>query len=232
MDVDKAIPWVALAILFNQGQDCTAGSRLFVQAGVYDKFVSRLVQAMRQHGIGNPLDPATFQGPQISKMQQDRILSFIASGKEEGAKVELGGDIWQGAKGTPLENGYWVEPTIFSGCKAGMRIVDEEIFGPVLAVAKFETEDEAIALANNTKYGLGAGVFSEGASRCMRVAGAIHAGTVWVNNYALLSSAVPFGGMKQSGIGRELGMDAVREYTQVKSIHWNYGEDLEWPLRG
>lgn len=232
VDIEKAIPWVALAILFNQGQDCTAGSRLFVQSGIYDKFVTKLVDAMSQHGIGDPFDDRNFQGPQISKEQQQRILDYIQSGKEQGAKVELGGEVWQGASGTQFEEGFWVQPTIFSGCKPGMRIVDEEIFGPVLAVAKFDTEEEAIDLANATAYGLGAGIFSEGASRCMRVAGAIHAGTVWVNNYAMLSNAVPFGGMKQSGLGRELGVDAIREYTQVKAIHWNYNEILDWPLRG
>lgn len=232
VDIEKAIPWVVIAILFNQGQDCTAGSRLFIQSGIYDKFVARLVAAMKEHGIGDPFDDANFQGPQITRAQQERILGFIESGKQEGAKLELGGGAWQGAKGTPFEGGFWVEPTVFSGCKRGMKIVDEEIFGPVLAVAKFDTEDEAVALANDTKYGLGAGVFSQGAARCMRVAGAIQAGTVWVNNYALLSNAVPFGGAKQSGIGRELGVDAIKEYVQVKSVHWNYGEDLEWPLRG
>lgn len=232
VDIERTVPWVVLGILFNSGQDCTAGSRLFVQSGIHDEFVRRVAEAMQQHGVGDPLDDANFQGPQVSKAQQDRILEFIESGKSQGAKLECGGGVWPGAKGTEFEGGFWVQPTLFSSCKKGMRIVDEEIFGPVLSVAKFDTEEEAIALANDTVYGLGAGVFSSNANRCMRVAGAVNSGTVWVNNYAIPNNAVPFGGFKQSGIGRELGIDAIKEYTQVKSVHWNYGEDMEWPLRG
>ncbi|CDU22624.1 probable aldehyde dehydrogenase [Sporisorium scitamineum] len=230
-DIDQAVNWAALGILFNQGQDCTAGSRLFVQEGIYDKFVPKLVAAFRAHQIGDPFDNATFQGPQITQRHQQRILDYIESGKQQGAKVEIGGGAWtQGAR--EFADGFYVEPTIFSGCKKGMKIVDEEIFGPVLAVAKFKDEAEAIQLANDTSYGLGAGVFSTNASRCMRVSGAIQAGTVWVNNYVVVSNAVPFGGFKASGIGRELGVDAIKEYTQVKSIHWNFGESLDWPLTG
>lgn len=228
VDIEKAIPWVALAMLFNQGQDCTAGSRLFIQKGIYDKFLAKLVEAFKQHGVGDPFSDDTFQGPQITKQQQEKILAYIESGKQQGAKVEVGGEPWPGAKGQ-FANGYWVAPTIFSGCKKGMKIFDEEIFGPVLAVASFETEEEVIELANDTMYGLGAGIFSENGSRCMRMVSAIQAGTVWVNNYALLSNAVPFGGMKQSGFGRELGIEALKEYTQLKSVHWNVNETLEWP---
>lgn len=176
VDIEKAIPWVALAILFNQGQDCTAGSRLFVQKGIYDKFIKKLVEAFKAHKVGDPFSDETFQGPQISKVQQEKILGYIEQGKKEGAKVEVGGEAWAGATGE-FKDGYWVSPTIFSNCKKGMKIVDEEIFGPVLAVASFETEEEAVALANDTMYGLGAGIFSENASRCMRLAGEIEAGT-------------------------------------------------------
>jgi aldehyde dehydrogenase (NAD+) len=233
VDMDKAIPWVALALLFNMGQDCTAGSRLFVQSGIHDAFVARLVEAFKQHVVGDPFSDDTFQGPQITRAQQQKILAYIESGKQQGAKVEVGGGTWQGeGSDDRFANGFFVEPTIFSGCKKGMKIVDEEIFGPVLAVAKFDSEEEAIALANDTLYGLGAGVFSSDAARCMRVSAAIQAGTVWVNSYALLSNAVPFGGMKQSGYGRELGIEAVREYTQTKAVHLNINETLEWPLKG
>ncbi|SPO25489.1 probable aldehyde dehydrogenase [Ustilago trichophora] len=230
-DLDQAVNWAALGILFNQGQDCTAGSRLFVQESVYDKFLPKLVAAFRAHTIGDPFNNQTFQGPQITQRHQQRILDYIESGKAEGAKVETGGAAWTEGAGE-FANGFYVQPTIFSGCKKGMKIVDEEIFGPVLAVASFKDEEEAIRLANDTTYGLGAGVFSQNASRCMRVSGAIQAGTVWVNNYVAVSNAVPFGGFKSSGIGRELGVDAIKEYTQVKSIHWNYGESLDWPLTG
>lgn len=183
------IKGVALAILFNQGQDCTAGSRLFVQKGIYDKFVAKLVEAFKAHIVGDPFSDETFQGPQISKVQQEKILGYIEQGKKEGAKVEVGGGPWAGATGE-FKDGYWVSPTIFSGCKKGMKIVDEEIFGPVLAVASFETEEEAIALANDTLYGLGAGIFSENASRCMRLAGEIDAGTgtcSWPRGVTVLS---------------------------------------------
>ncbi|KAJ1026709.1 hypothetical protein NDA16_002307 [Ustilago loliicola] len=230
-DIDQAVNWAALGILFNQGQDCTAGSRLFVQESIYDKFLPKLVDAFKKHAIGDPFSNQTFQGPQITARHQQRILDYIESGKAEGAKVEVGGGAWTEGAGE-FAKGFYVQPTIFSGCKKGMKIVDEEIFGPVLAVATFKDEQEAVRLANDTSYGLGAGVFSQNASRCMRVSGAIQAGTVWVNNYVVVSNAVPFGGYKSSGIGRELGVDAIKEYTQVKSVHWNFGETLDWPLTG
>ncbi len=190
-----------------------------------------MVEAFKKHTIGDPFDSKTFQGPQVSERHQKRILDYIESGKAEGAKVEVGGGAWTQGPGE-FANGFYVQPTIFSGVTPSMKIVQEEIFGPVLAVASFKTEEEAIKLANDTSYGLGAGVFSQNASRCMRVSGAIQAGTVWVNQYVVVSNAVPFGGFKSSGIGRELGVDAIKEYTQVKSIHWNYGEQLDWPISG
>lgn len=205
---------------------------MFVQKSIYPKVMERLVAAFKETKVGDPFDDKTFQGPQISKVQQDKILSYIEAGKAEGAKVEVGGDAQFVAGTQDMAGGYWVSPTIFSGCKKGMKVFDEEIFGPVLAVATFETEEEAIALGNDTTYGLGAGIFSENGARCIRVSNAIQSGTVWINSYALLSNAVPFGGMKQSGFGRELGQEAVKEWTQVKSVHWNIGEDLEWPIHG
>lgn len=230
-DIEKTIPWVALAILFNMGQDCCAGSRLFVQRSIHDKFIAKLCEAFKAHQIGDPFDDATSHGPQVSKEQYEKILSYIQYGKEDGAKVAYGGGRWEGANGE-LKDGYWVEPTIFTGCKKGMRIVDEEIFGPVLAVIPFDTEEDGIKMANDTEYGLAAGIFSENGARCVRVSSAVRAGTVWINNYALLSNAVPFGGFKQSGIGRELGVDAIKEWTEVKAVHWNIGAKLDWPLRG
>lgn len=228
VDLDETVPWVALALIYNMGQDCTAGTRLFVQSGIYDEFLKRLLKALSEHGIGDVFNDDTFQGPQISKTQQQKILQYIEYGKQE-AKLELGGGVWPGAKGTKFENGYWVSPTVFSGCKAGMKIVDDEIFGPVLAVAKFDTEDEAVAYGNNTTYGLGAGVFARDVGTIMRVTGAIQAGTVWVNNYAILSNGVPFGGYKASGYGRELGLEGIKEYTQTKAVHLNFGEKFPWP---
>ncbi|CAO1637634.1 unnamed protein product [Jaminaea pallidilutea] len=230
-DMEKTVPWVALAILFNMGQDCCAGSRLFVQRSIHDAFISKLIEAFKAHRIGDPFDDATSHGPQVSKEQYEKILQYIAFGKEDGARVACGGGPWRDAP-SQHKGGYWVQPTIFTECKKGMRIVDEEIFGPVLAVIPFDSEEEGIRMANDTEYGLAGGIFSENGARCVRVSSALRAGTVWINNYALLSNAVPFGGFKQSGIGRELGVDAIKEWTEVKAIHWNIGAKLEWPLHG
>lgn len=177
VNIDEAVPWVALAILFNQGQDCCAGSRLFVQRGIHDKFVAKLAEAFKAHKTGDPFDDATSHGPQVSKEQYEKILSYIQYGKDDGAKVVCGGGREDAVAKGSLEGGYWVAPTIFTGCKPGMRIVEEEIFGPVLAVIPFDTEEEAIEKANDTEYGLGAGIFSENGTRCVRVAAAIKAGT-------------------------------------------------------
>jgi len=159
----------------------------------------------------------------VSKTQYDRVWGYIESGKAEGAKAVLGGKKRPG-------KGYYVDPTIFTEIRPDMKIVKEEIFGPVLAVGRFKTEEEAIHLANATSYGLGAGLHSSDANQCVRVASALEAGTVWINQYNLLYNNVPFGGKKQSGIGRELGSYALDEYTSVKAVHWNFGETLAWPL--
>ncbi|OSC96717.1 NAD-aldehyde dehydrogenase [Trametes coccinea BRFM310] len=222
-DLDQAANWTGLGILYNTGQDCTAGSRLFVQDTIYDKFINILVEKFKQLKVTNGFDEEAGAGPVVSKMQYDKIFSYIEAGKQQGAKAVLGGEKRPG-------KGYFVDPTIFVDVKPDMKIVRDEIFGPVLAVAKFSTEEEAIELANDTSYGLGAGLHSNDASQCMRVSQALEAGTVWVNQYNLLSNNVPFGGKKQSGIGRELGSYALEEYTSVKAVHWNYGEKLDWPL--
>ncbi|PWN53139.1 aldehyde dehydrogenase [Violaceomyces palustris] len=227
-DLKQAANWASMAILFNQGQDCCAGSRLLVQRSVHDELVAMMVENFEAHKMGDPSDVKTFQGPLVSKAQQEKVLGFIQSGLDQGAKrVTRERRVPEG-----LEDGYFVSPTIFTECEPGMTIVDEEIFGPVLTVQTFEDEAEAIFKANDTIYGLGAGVFSSDASQCMRVTQAIKAGTVWCNNYMALSNAVPFGGMKQSGFGRELGIEGIKEYTQTKAIHWNYGEQLSWPIDG
>ncbi|EFI27690.1 aldehyde dehydrogenase [Coprinopsis cinerea okayama7 len=218
-----AANWAALGITYNTGQDCTAGSRVYVQDTVYDRFLELLVTKVKQQVVGDGLEEKTGAGPVVSKGQYDRVWAYIESGKQEGARVLLGGK----RRDSP---GYYVDPTIFVDIKPEMKIVKEEIFGPVLSVGKFKTEEEAIAVANDTSYGLGAGLHSNDASQCMRVSSALEAGTVWVNQYNLLSNNVPFGGKKQSGIGRELGSYALEEYTSIKAIHWNFGEKLEWPL--
>jgi aldehyde dehydrogenase (NAD+) len=182
-----------------------------------------LVAKVKQQVIGNGFDEQSGGGPVVSKGQYDRVWGYIEAGKQEGAKVILGGVKRSG-------KGYYVDPTIFADINSDMKIVKEEIFGPVLAVGRFKSEDEAIALANATTYGLGAGLHSNDANQCMRVSSALEAGTVWVNQYNLLNNNVPFGGKKQSGIGRELGSYALEEYTSVKAVHWNFGEKLDWPL--
>ncbi|KAJ3869717.1 NAD-aldehyde dehydrogenase [Lentinula novae-zelandiae] len=218
-DLQQAAAWSALGICYNTGQDCTAGSRIYVQDTVYDKFIDVLVSTVKETVIGNGFDQKTGGGPLVSKAQFDRVWGYIDAGKAEGAKVVLGGE----RRNT---KGFFVDPTIFTDVNSDMKI----IFGPVLSIGRFKTEEEAVALANNTTYGLGAGLHSTDASQCMRVSGLLEAGTVWVNSYNLLSNNVPFGGKKQSGIGRELGSYALEEYTSVKAVHWNIGEKLQWPL--
>jgi aldehyde dehydrogenase (NAD+) len=222
-DLDQAANWACLGILYNTGQDCTAGSRLYVQDSIYDKFVALLVQKTKELVIGDGFDEKSGGGPVVSKVQYDKVWGYIEKGKAQGAKLELGGQKRPG-------KGFFVDPTIFANITQDMDIVRDEIFGPVLSVGRFKTEEEAIALANDTTYGLGAGLHSNDASQCMRVSSALEAGTVWVNQYNLLNNNVPFGGKKQSGIGRELGSYALEEYTSVKAVQWNFGETLDWPL--
>ncbi|KAJ7068181.1 aldehyde dehydrogenase domain-containing protein [Mycena amicta] len=224
-DLEQAASWAALGICYNSGQDCTAGSRVYVQESIQEKFIEKLVSKVKELSFGDGLSEKSSGGPLVSKGQYDRVWSFIESGKTEGAKVVLGGTKRTG-------KGFFVDPTIFTDVQPQMKIVQEEIFGPVLSVGTFKTEEEAIKLANNTSFGLGAGLHSNDANQCMRVSSALEAGTVsktWVNSYNILSNNTPFGGKKQSGIGRELGSHALDEYTSVKAVHWNFGEKLEWP---
>ncbi|KWU44406.1 NAD-aldehyde dehydrogenase [Rhodotorula sp. JG-1b] len=225
-DLEQAANWAALGIFFNSGQDCTAGSRLFVHEEIHDKFVELLVRNAKACAIGNaslfssrPLDEKTSFGPLISSQQRDKVLSYVESGVSEGATLATGGKKWG-------NEGFFIEPTVLSNCKPSFKCVREEIFGPVASIIKFSTEEEVLELANSSIYGLGA----DDAKQAMRVSGELSAGTVWVNSYNLLSNAVPFGGMRQSGMGRELGLAGIKEYLAVKSIHHNLGEDLEWPL--
>ncbi|GAA5891054.1 hypothetical protein JCM5296_007363 [Sporobolomyces johnsonii] len=224
-DLEQAAAWSALGIFFNSGQDCTAGSRIFVHESVHDEFVKLLVEKAQACAIGNPLDEKTSFGPLISSAQRDKVLSYIESGVSEGATVATGGKKWSGSSG-----GFYVEPTVLTGCTPSMKCVREEIFGPVLAVTKFSTEEEAVEMANDSIYGLAAACFTNDAKQSMRVSGELAAGTVWVNQYGILHNAVPFGGVRQSGIGRELGRAGVYEYCTVKSVHHNYGDEMSWPL--
>ncbi|KAL6303078.1 aldehyde dehydrogenase domain-containing protein [Sparassis latifolia] len=215
-DFDQAVKWAIHGIFFNHGQNCSAGSRIFVQDTIYSKFLQEFTARAQAIKVGNPFDPATYQGPQVSKTQFDRIMGYIQSGKDDGATVHTGGK----QIGT---EGYFIEPTIFTDCKPGMKIVQDEIFGPVACVLKFATEDEVIEAANDTSYGLAAGVFTKDIDRAIRVAHALEAGTMWVNCANQTEIALPFGGFKQSGIGRELSEYALENYTNVKAVQINVG---------
>ncbi|KAF1817201.1 aldehyde dehydrogenase, allergen Cla h 10 [Eremomyces bilateralis CBS 781.70] len=210
-DIDNAISWVNFGIYFNHGQCCCAGSRIYVQEGIYEKFLQRFKERAAKNVVGDPFHADTFQGPQVSQLQYDRIMSYIEHGKESGATVEIGGT----RKG---DKGYFIEPTIFSNVTDDMKIVQEEIFGPVCSISKFKTKADVIALGNNTTYGLAAAVHTTNLNTAIEVANSLKAGTVWVNAYNMLHHQLPFGGYKESGIGRELGEDALENYLQTKTV--------------
>jgi aldehyde dehydrogenase (NAD+) len=218
-DIDNAISWVNFGIFFNHGQCCCAGSRVYVQEGIYDKFIQRFKERATKNVVGDPFAADTFQGPQVSQLQFDRIMSYIEHGKAAGATVETGGK----RKGT---KGYFIEPTIFSNVTEDMKIVQEEIFGPVCSISKFKTKEDAIRVGNSTTYGLAAAVHTTNLNTAIEVSNALRAGTVWVNTYNTLHHQLPFGGFKQSGIGRELGEAALDNYTQVKTVSIRLGDAL------
>jgi len=218
-DIDNAISWVNFGIFFNHGQCCCAGSRVYVQEGIYDKFVQRFKERAAKNVVGDPFAADTFQGPQVSKVQFDRIMDYIKAGKEAGANVEIGGN----RKG---DKGYFIEPTIFSNVTEDMKIVQEEIFGPVCSISKFKTQEEVIKLGNSTTYGLAAAVHTKSLNTAIEVSNALRAGTVWVNTYNTLHHQLPFGGYKESGIGRELGEDALANYVQTKTVNIRLGDAL------
>ncbi|KAJ1338712.1 retinal dehydrogenase [Microdochium nivale] len=215
-DIEQAISWVNFGIYFNHGQCCCAGSRIYVQEGIYDKFIEAFKARASQNAVGDPFDHSTFQGPQVSQLQYDRIMGYIKEGKSQGATVEIGGE-------RHGDKGYFIQPTIFSGVTPDMKIMREEIFGPVASVAKFSTEDEVIKLGNDSNYGLAAAVHTKDLNTAIRVSNSLRAGTVWVNSYNMIHHQVPFGGFKESGIGRELGEAALANYTQNKSVSIRLG---------
>lgn len=213
-DMSRAIPGALSGIMFNQGQVCSAGSRLFIQKKSYDNVVADLASYAKSIKQGIGLDPDTEMGPLVSEEQHERVLGYINKGKEEGAKV-LAGGVRKGDKG------YFVEPTIFADVNDDMTIAREEIFGPVVSAMPFEDLDEIIERANKTNYGLAAGLWTENVKKAHYVASKIKAGTVWVNCYNVFDAASPFGGFKQSGMGREMGSYALNNYTEVKSVWIN-----------
>lgn len=223
-DLDQAAKWAHVGIMSNQGQVCTATSRVIVQEGIYDKFVARFQEVVKETSkVGDPFADDTFQGPQVTKAQYERVLGFIEAGKSEGATLASGG--------VPHKNvgdgkGFFIEPTVFTEVKDSMKIYREEVFGPFVVVAKFKDEADAIRMANDTTYGLGSAVFTTNIERAHRVASKIEAGMVWINSSNDSDFRVPFGGVKQSGIGRELGEAGLAGYSQTKAVHVNMGTKL------
>jgi acyl-CoA reductase-like NAD-dependent aldehyde dehydrogenase len=214
-DVAEAVKGALMGVFFNQGEVCCAGTRLFVEDRLHDEFADAVAKAAATMKQGPGLDPGTQVGPLVSAEQLERVTGYLEIGKQEGAKVLTGGER-NTAPG--LEGGYFVKPTVFTGVRNDMRVAQEEIFGPVVAVIPFKDEDDAVLQGNDTFYGLAAGVWTRDVSKAHRVARAIRAGTVWVNCYNVFDVMAPFGGYKQSGYGRELGRHALDLYTQVKSV--------------
>ena len=210
-DLAAAIPGAAGAIFFNHGQCCCAGSRLYVHKSVYDKVVDGVAQEAKQIRLGNGFDPATQMGPLVSQEQLDRVCGYIDAGRKEGAQMVTGGK-------RHGDQGYFVEPTVFAQTKPAMKIVQEEIFGPVVSAMPFDDPDEVLTQANDTTYGLAAAVWTRDVSKAQRLAKRLKAGTVWINCYNVFDAALPFGGYKESGWGREMGRAAVELYTESKAV--------------
>lgn len=208
----------------NQGQICTATSRILVQSSIHDAFLTHFQSTIQSTSqLGDPFSSDTFQGPQVSKTQYERVLSYIESGKTEGATLTTGGVPHKNVGGG---KGFFIKPTVFTDVKPEMTIYREEIFGPFVVMARFETEEEALQMANDTTYGLGSAVFTRDLERAHRVAARIEAGMVWINSSNDSDFRVPFGGVKQSGIGRELGEAGLAAYSQTKAVHVNLGMRL------
>ncbi|OXR43143.1 putative aldehyde dehydrogenase AldA [Nocardia cerradoensis] len=222
-DLDIAVDGALFACMANNGQACEAGTRLLVPASRYDEVVSRLVERASTLRLGDPLDPATHVGPIASRVQRDRIVEYFEIAAEEGATTALGGRV---PSGPQFDKGYWVEPTIFVDVTNDMRIAREEVFGPVLTVLSYDSVDEAIKIANDTNYGLSAGVWGS-EERALEVARQLDAGMVWVNDWHVIHPAYPFGGYKESGLGREGGPDALDEYTEQKFISLDRSGGIE-----
>jgi acyl-CoA reductase-like NAD-dependent aldehyde dehydrogenase len=215
-DISKAIKGATWAVFSTTGQECVAGSRLFVQKSVYDQVLEGLAAEAQKIKVGNGFDKVHL-GPVVSQQQLERIVGYIESGKQDGAHIVTGGE----RVGGDLANGYFLPPTVFEHHDDTLKIVQEEIFGPVVAVTAFDDWDELISRANATPYGLAAGVWTNDISKAHRFAHEVKAGTIWINQYGLIDAAAPFGGYKQSGFGREMGKEALDLYTQTKAVWVN-----------
>lgn len=220
-DLDNAVGGALLGNFYSSGQVCSNGTRVFVQRRIRDAFLDRLLRRTAAIRVGDPLDPATQMGPLVSAGQCDKVLTAIARGREEGAQLLAGGGVphLQG-----LESGYFVEPTVFADVEDGMSLATDEIFGPVMSVLAFDEEDEVVARANGTSFGLAAGVFTRDLQRGHRVVARLEAGTCWLNTYNITPVEMPFGGVKQSGFGRENSRAAIEHYTRLKSVYVEMGD--------
>ena len=210
-DLDEAVEGAHFGLFFNHGQCCCAGSRVFVEEKIYDQFVEKSGARARKRTVGDPFDPKTEQGPQVDQIQFDKVMSYIESGRDQGAKLVCGGD-------RVGDRGYFIQPTVFANVQDDMKISREEIFGPVMSIIPFKTADEVVTRANRTTYGLAAAVWTRDIKKAHAIANSVRAGTVWVNCYNVLDTRAPFGGFKQSGIGRELGEYGLQQYTEVKTV--------------
>lgn len=211
VDVEAAIAGSASAIFFNHGQCCCAGSRLFVEKNIFDKVVDGVAERAQKINLGSGMDASTDMGPLVSEEQMNRVCGYLDSGFSEGAKAVVGG-------GRHGDQGYFVKPTVLVNTSEKMKVVQEEIFGPVVAAMPFTDPEEIIPRANNSDYGLAAAVWTRDISKAHRMAELMRAGTVWINCYNIFDAAMPFGGYKQSGWGREMGHDALNLYTQTKAV--------------
>jgi aldehyde dehydrogenase (NAD+) len=210
-DLDEAVEGAHFGLFFNHGQCCCAGSRVFVEEKIYDKFVEKSGIRASNRTVGDPFDPKTEQGPQVDHAQFDKVMEYIGSGRKEGAKLVCGGE-------RVGDKGYFIQPTVFADVQDDMKIAKEEIFGPVMSIIPFKSVDEVVTRANRTEYGLAAAVWTRDIKKAHSIADNVRAGTVWVNCYNVLDPRSPFGGFKQSGIGRELGEYGLQQYTEVKSV--------------
>jgi (Z)-2-((N-methylformamido)methylene)-5-hydroxybutyrolactone dehydrogenase len=226
-NLDAAVNGVVAGIFAATGQTCIAGSRALIHRSIHDEFVERLLDLAKMARMGDPLDLSTQVGPVTTRPQYEKVLRYIQIAREEGAVCRLGG---ASAQRPECGDGWFVEPTIFTEVRPTMRIAQEEVFGPVLAIIPFDDDDDAVRIANNTIYGLAAGVWTKSIRRALLMSERLQAGTVWVNTYRAVSYMSPFGGYKRSGIGRENGIEAIREYLQTKSIWIDTGENTPNPF--